>query len=121
MPEGSFLPFHCYIYCIDNEQYLIFGEHAISDEEAFQKMTLMSNEITNMARDLNQKNKELKEALAQVKTLSGLIPICMHCKGIRDDKGYWNKLENYISDHSDVQFSHGICDKCLNEHYPDDD
>ena len=63
--------------------------------------------------------QELKEALKEIKTLSGVIPICMHCKGIRDDKGAWNQLEKYIIEHSDAQFSHGICDKCLKEHYPD--
>ena len=63
--------------------------------------------------------KKLQAALDEIKTLKGIIPICMHCKGIRDDKGYWNKLEQYITEHSDVQFSHGICDDCLKKHYPD--
>ncbi|MBU1565491.1 MAG: hypothetical protein KJ630_07670 [Proteobacteria bacterium] len=61
---------------------------------------------------------ELKEAGAAIKTLQGIVPICMHCKQIRDDKGYWNQLEAYISEHTEAQFSHGICDKCLAEHYP---
>ena len=56
--------------------------------------------------------KELKEALANIKTLSGLLPICSHCKKIRDDKGYWNKIEGYIQKHSTAQFSHGICPEC---------
>ena len=60
---------------------------------------------------------QLKEANDQIKTLKGIIPICMHCKGIRDDKGSWNKLEKYISEHSEAQFSHGICEECLNKHY----
>jgi CheY-like chemotaxis protein len=58
------------------------------------------------------KNFELEEALARVHELSGLLPICMHCKKIRDDKGYWNQLEAYISEHSEVLFSHGICPEC---------
>ena len=62
---------------------------------------------------------KLKEALNEIKTLSGVIPICMHCKGIRDDNGAWNQLEKYITEHSDAQFSHGICEKCLKEHYSD--
>lgn len=53
-------------------------------------------------------------------TLKGIIPICMHCKKIRDVKGAWNQLEKYISEHSEAQFSHGICDKCLKENYPED-
>ncbi len=69
--------------------------------------------------NLRDKVKELNETLTQIKTLKGIIPICMHCKGIRDDKGAWNQLEKYITENSDAQFSHGICDKCLNEHYPE--
>ena len=61
---------------------------------------------------------ELKSALDEIKTLKGIIPICSHCKKIRDDKGYWNQLEKFIHDHSDAQFSHGICPECLDKHYP---
>jgi hypothetical protein len=61
---------------------------------------------------------ELKDALAQVKTLSGLLPICSHCKKIRDDKGYWNQIESYIHKHSDAEFSHGICPECAKKYYP---
>lgn len=57
--------------------------------------------------------RELKEALAQVRTLSGMLPICASCKKIRDDKGYWNQIEEYITNHSGVFFSHGICPDCL--------
>ena len=63
--------------------------------------------------------KELQAALEEIKTLKGVIPICAHCKGIRDDKGSWNKLEKYIMNHSDAQFSHGICDDCLKKYYAD--
>ncbi|HWW94873.1 MAG TPA: PAS domain S-box protein, partial [Vicinamibacteria bacterium] len=55
---------------------------------------------------------ELKEALASVKTLRGLIPICASCKKIRDDKGYWSQVEVYVRDRSEAQFSHGICPEC---------
>ncbi|SLM28173.1 putative PAS/PAC sensor protein [Desulfamplus magnetovallimortis] len=65
--------------------------------------------------------KKLQEAMANVKQLSGLIPICSHCKKIRDDKGYWNQIEAYISEHSDAQFSHGICMECAELLYPDFD
>ena len=61
----------------------------------------------------------LEEALQNVKTLSGFLPICANCKKIRDDEGYWNQVEEYISDHSEVKFSHGICPKCAEEMYPD--
>ena len=61
---------------------------------------------------------ELQNALAQLKTLSGLLPICASCKKIRDDDGYWNQLEAYIQDHSDVVFSHGLCPECAKKLYP---
>ena len=65
--------------------------------------------------------QELIEALANVKQLSGLLPICMHCKKIKDDKGYWNQIEAYIHEHSDAKFSHSICRECAEKYYPDID
>ncbi len=62
---------------------------------------------------------ELQEALKNVKTLSGLIPICASCKKIRDDKGYWNQVEKYISEHSEARFSHGLCPSCVKKLYPE--
>jgi CheY-like chemotaxis protein len=62
---------------------------------------------------------ELQEALARVRTLSGLLPICAHCKNIRDDRGYWNQLEDYLTTHSGIEFSHGICPPCFAKLYPD--
>ncbi|MCP3951301.1 MAG: hypothetical protein GY697_03665 [Desulfobacterales bacterium] len=62
---------------------------------------------------------ELQTALADVKTLSGLLPICSVCKKIRDDTGYWNQIEAYIHKHSGTRFSHGICPDCAREYYPD--
>jgi len=59
------------------------------------------------------------KAKREVKKLSGLLPICSHCKKIRDDTGYWNQIEKYIQDHSDAQFSHGICRECADKYYPD--
>jgi len=61
---------------------------------------------------------ELREALAKVKTLSGLLPICSSCKKIRDDNGYWNQIETYIRERSEADFTHGICPKCAKMLYP---
>jgi PAS domain S-box-containing protein len=61
---------------------------------------------------------ELERALAQVKTLSGLLPICANCKKIRDDHGYWHQVEVYVRDHSQARFSHGLCPECARELYP---
>lgn len=62
----------------------------------------------------------LRTALNEINTLRGILPICMHCKKIRDDLGYWNKLEVYIQNHSDAKFSHGICPECAEKIYPED-
>ncbi|MCB9769627.1 MAG: response regulator [Candidatus Omnitrophica bacterium] len=62
---------------------------------------------------------ELQQALSHIKTLSGLLPICAHCKKIRDDQGYWTQLEQYIHENSDASFSHSICPECAKEHFPD--
>jgi PAS domain-containing protein len=67
----------------------------------------------------NQLVLNLQRALADVKTLRGFLPICASCKKIRDDKGYWNQIESYIRDHSEAEFSHGICPGCAKELYPD--
>jgi len=64
-----------------------------------------------------QLNKELSQALEEIKTLRGIVPICMHCKGIRDDKGYWKQLEEYLMAHTDAEFSHGICPQCYDKLY----
>ena len=61
----------------------------------------------------------LQNALAEVKTLSGLLPICASCKKIRDDSGYWQQIEIYISSHSEAEFSHGLCPDCLKRLYPE--
>ncbi|MCF8087919.1 MAG: PAS domain S-box protein [Desulfotignum sp.] len=64
---------------------------------------------------------DLQKALAEVKKLSGLLPICMHCKKIRDDQGYWKQMEEYLAKHSEAQFSHSICRECAEKYYPDMD
>jgi PAS domain S-box-containing protein len=64
---------------------------------------------------------EREASLSRIRQLSGLIPICSHCKKIRDDKGYWNRLEAYIEEHSEAEFSHGICRECAKKYYPDMD
>jgi sigma-B regulation protein RsbU (phosphoserine phosphatase) len=65
------------------------------------------------------KVEELRDALAQIKTLRGTVPICACCKKIRDDKGYWNQVEVYVRDHTEAQFSHGICPECSAKLYPE--
>ncbi len=69
--------------------------------------------------DIRKTQNELQKALDDIKTLNGILPICSSCKKIRDDKGYWNQIESYISKHSDADFSHSICPKCAKILYPD--
>ncbi len=78
-------------------------------------------QILELQRRLAAKIDELEEALMQVKTLQGIVPICMHCKRIRDTDNYWQQVEVYVAAHSEAQFSHGLCDQCMAEHYPEDD
>ena len=62
---------------------------------------------------------ELRLALNHVKQLQGLLPICAHCKNIRDDEGYWNRIESYFASRLETEFSHSICPDCAKKHYPD--
>jgi len=70
-------------------------------------------------KHLEERTAELEKALTEIKTLEGIIPICANCKKIRDDKGYWERVEVYIHKHSEAQFSHGICPECFQKLYPE--
>ncbi|MEE9935383.1 MAG: response regulator, partial [Deltaproteobacteria bacterium] len=59
----------------------------------------------------------LRDALAHVKTLRGFLPICAACKKIRTDEGYWERIETYIEEHSEAEFSHSMCPECLEKYY----
>ncbi|MBN2807870.1 MAG: response regulator [Deltaproteobacteria bacterium] len=76
----------------------------------------------NLAAHQREREKlieELNEALEKVQVLKGIIPICCNCKKIRDDQGYWDQVEAYISKHSEARFSHGICPDCVKKIYPE--
>jgi hypothetical protein len=73
----------------------------------------------NTEQEMERLIHKLEEALAHVKTLSGLLPICAGCKKIRDDKGYWSQIETYISQHSSASFTHGLCPDCAIKAYED--
>ncbi|MFC1884485.1 GAF domain-containing protein [Thermodesulfobacteriota bacterium] len=68
---------------------------------------------------LNEKTQSLERALVEVKTLRGLLPICSHCRKVRDDEGLWSRLEAYVSAHTDTHFSHSLCPDCIKELYPE--
>jgi two-component system, response regulator PdtaR len=79
------------------------------------EMALYKHKMEQERKNLTAK---LQDALAQVRTLTGILPICSSCKKIRDDKGYWQRVEEYVSNHTDALFSHGICPECARELYP---
>ena len=82
--------------------------------------TIIFIKLTNpLINNLNKTVAELEEALSNVNQLSGLLPICASCKKIRDDKGYWTQIEAYIRDHSEAEFTHGICPDCAKKLYED--
>ena len=83
-------------------------------------------ELEKAIGELGKSNKEkddlifnLRSSIQEIKVLRGILPICAHCKKIKDDKGYWNQVESYIRDHSEAEFSHGLCPECAKKLYPD--
>jgi len=80
--------------------------------------SIMFRNLKKNEDTLRIEKERLEQALSQIRTLRGLLPICANCKKIRDDKGYWNQLESYIHDHSEAKFSHGICPGCMKKLYP---
>ncbi|MBU2549015.1 MAG: hypothetical protein KKB20_11415 [Proteobacteria bacterium] len=79
----------------------------------------LESELRGSEKSLFSTVARLEKTLAEVRTLQGFIPICSSCKKIRDDAGYWQQVEKYISDHSGAQFTHGICPECVRKLYPD--
>ena len=75
-------------------------------------------ELRQLNTALESRNRDLREALANVKTLRGLLPICGSCKKIRDDTDSWHRLETYIEQHSEAMFTHSLCGDCREEHFP---
>jgi ABC-type uncharacterized transport system substrate-binding protein len=81
--------------------------------------TVLDRRVQERTAALEMEKFRLEETLSKVTTLEGLLPICASCKKIRDDSGYWNQIESYISNHSDAVFSHGVCPDCIKTLYPD--
>jgi PAS domain S-box-containing protein len=94
----------------------------LDDENRVKSVICISKEITERKRvesEREQLIRDLQEALVKVRTLSGLLPICAHCKKVRDDAGYWTRIESYISAHTQAEFSHGICPECAIRAFPE--
>ena len=102
-------------FIVTSRPFLNAQQEVIGIVESFQDIT-----ERKLAEDAKEDLiNELQKAFEEVNILSGLLPICAVCKNIRDDKGYWNKIESYIRSHSKVEFSHGICPDCAQKLYPD--
>ncbi|MCK5682176.1 response regulator transcription factor [bacterium] len=111
----------------DEKTYIIAGFSAGADDylaKPFNPGELLARikvgvRLVKMQERLNAQVLELRLALEHIKTLQGILPICSFCKKIRDDKGLWDQVETYISQHSEAEFTHGICPECMKEHYPE--
>jgi len=79
----------------------------------------LKRQVVEKTSELEKANQELKNALAEIKTLRGIIPICSNCKKIRDDQGFWQQVESYVMKHTEASFSHGICPECVEKLYGD--
>ena len=104
----------------DGRTYNVSHSPIFHKNDSISKMTIF-RDITQhklLEKEREKLIEELKNALDQVKQLSGLLPICASCKKIKDDKGYWRQIESYIRDHSEAEFSHGICPECVKKLYP---
>ena len=108
--NGSTVWVECVVSFIRDDTGKLIGFYGVSRDISERKQATLERE---------RLIGELKQALSDVKTLSGMLPICSHCKKIRDDKGCWNQIESFISKHSDAKFSHSICPDCLKKHYPE--
>ena len=78
----------------------------------------VGRELIQARMALNEKVEELELALKEVRTLKGIVPICASCKNVRDDQGYWNRVETYLNEHTEAEFSHAVCPDCMKRLYP---
>ena len=79
----------------------------------------VAQRMIGLQQSLNRNIRDLEEAMKHVKTLQGILPICMHCHKIRTDEQAWQRLEGYLEDHTDAHISHGLCPQCLEKYYPE--
>jgi len=124
-----------YCFVIESDKgFILFCERQLLTESfALEQMGAMNDELINLQRELIKKSHlqektklelddrifDLESALKRIKTLEGIISICMYCKKIRNEHESWEHLEQYITEHTDAFFSHSICPECLAEHFPE--
>lgn len=95
-------------------------DHQPRDLSDLQKIALeaLARQVVTQL-ELRRVSLNLANALNKIEQIAGLVPICSYCKRIRDDQGYWSSVEKFIMQHSGVEFTHGICDNCVRQHFPD--
>ena len=101
---------------VSMDQALIIIEKALEKQRLSLENKRLLKELQEAFEIQSKLTVQAQAALAQVQTLRGLLPICMYCKKIRDDKQYWQQIEGYISEHTEAQFSHGVCPDCYKKH-----
>ncbi|MBC7236080.1 MAG: response regulator transcription factor [Chloroflexi bacterium] len=114
-------PYLILLTALDRKEDIVIGLEAGANDyitKPFHKQELLARvrvgeRVVHLQNDLAHRVQELEQALSQVRTLQGMLPICANCKKIRDDEGYWHRVEEYISAHSDAVFTHGICPECM--------
>ena len=117
-------PFEYRVLCKDETiKYVMVQMEVVDNDQGeaifFQGTVIDITERKKFEEEREKLIKELQEALKEIKTLRGILPLCSFCKKIRDDKGYWEQVDVYIHKHSQAEISHGICPDCVKEHYPD--
>jgi hypothetical protein len=88
-------------------------------QELVERTQMLEAMVAERTAELEAKNLKLAEAMANIRTLKGLVPICAACKKIRDDAGYWQEVETYVHDHTEAEFSHGLCPDCIPRFFPE--
>jgi CheY-like chemotaxis protein len=122
LPEGR-LTYVILLTAREREEDIVAGLEAGADDyvtkpfhtEELRARVKVGARVVGLQRSLTERVTELEDALARVKYLRGLLPICAYCKKIRNDHNYWQQVESYVAEHSDAQFSHSICPGCYEQ------
>lgn len=99
------------------EGYLVVAEQVNLEQDVLETLAKLNDEMTNLMRQLHKEKAALERSLARIKRLEGIISICSYCHRIRNKEQSWQRLEEYIIDHSDAMFSHGMCPECEVKHF----
>jgi len=118
---GSIQTMDCRSIAMGGSVLTVCENAMVTESSAVEKISELQQELVNMTRELTRRNRELEDAQNKIKVLKGMLPICMYCKKIRDDQGYWDQLEAYIDRHSEAEFSHSICPQCMEKYFPEDE